>query len=73
MSCLKLKSVVLFLKILVNVVLSRNFGNITDYVFSPEEEIDIADNTNDLLKSHTIWVEENSDNGHGNSDRIPVH
>ena len=54
-------------------MLSRNFGNITDYVFSPEEEIDIADNTNDLLKSHTIWVEENSDNGHGNSDRIPVH
>ena len=28
MSCLKLKSVVVFLKIVVNLVFSRNFGNI---------------------------------------------
>ena len=55
MSCLKLKSVVLFLKILVNLVLSRNFGNIIHDI--AQNYINI--NVSDLRKLEKLHIKRN--------------
>ena len=55
MSCVKLKSVVLFLKILVNLVLSRNFGNIIHDI--AQNYINI--NVSDLRKLEKLHIKRN--------------
>ena len=55
MSCFKLKSVVLFLKILISLVLSRNFGNIIHDI--AQNYIDI--NVSDLRKLEKLHIKRN--------------
>ena len=55
MSCFKLKSVVLFLKIFISLVLSRNFGNIIHDI--AQNYIDV--NVSDLRKLEKLHIKRN--------------
>ena len=64
MSCFKLKSLVFFLKILISIVLSRNFGNIihniphkSKIVFNKQKYINI--NVSDLRKLQKLHIKLN--------------